>query len=78
MNTLEQLIAEKLRDGRLPDDGLPRVWRGPSKGHTCHACDGAIATNHVSIEGIGETGCDIQLHVDCFYIWRTVQHVPAS
>ena len=69
MNPLRQLVREKLADGRLPHDSIPRVWGGPANGESCHACEAVIPQNQFIIEGISETGMGLQLHVECFYIW---------
>jgi hypothetical protein len=36
---LRRFIRRKLQDGRLPRDGIRRVWSSPSDGETCDACD---------------------------------------
>src|SRR6266536_2171959 len=41
--TLSLLVRRKLRDGRLPHDGIRRVWSGPSDGYKCDACDTVLA-----------------------------------
>ena len=72
MNSLKlrQLVREKLTDGRLPHNSIPRVWGGPSNGESCQACDEVIPQTEFIIEGISAaTGRGIQLHVECFYIW---------
>jgi hypothetical protein len=65
------LIRDKLRTSRLPLNGIPRFWVGPSDGEECHACDRIIAEPLV-VEGIAsEAGGRqaIQMHVACFAIW---------
>lgn len=42
-NALLSLIRDKLTDGRLPQNSIPRVWGGPSAGETCDGCDEVIA-----------------------------------
>jgi hypothetical protein len=36
---LRSLIRRKLQDGRLPHEGIKRIWSSPSDGETCEACD---------------------------------------
>ena len=67
--TLTLLIKAKLADGRLPHDSIPRIWGGPGKGEICDACDQIITKPQMLMEGIGEGGGGIQMHVQCFWIW---------
>ena len=67
---LSHLIRQKLADGRLPYDSIPRIWGGPSNDEKCHACDETIATPALVMEGIALNGSEpLQLHVQCFYLW---------
>jgi hypothetical protein len=67
---LRILIRQKLADGRLPHDSIPRVWGGPSHGEICHACDEAIPAPALIMEGVALGGkVPLQLHVQCFYVW---------
>jgi hypothetical protein len=69
-DSLRSFIRQKLADGRLPHDSIPRLWGGPSQGEKCHACDEAIAIPALIIEGIAVNGSQpLQLHVQCFYLW---------
>jgi hypothetical protein len=66
------LIREKLKDGRLPYDDMPRFWGGPSTEETCDACDLRIEKTQLVLEGIASTRSDkkpIQFHVVCFQLW---------
>ena len=69
------LIRQKLQDGRLPYDGIPRFWGGPSEAEQCDACDRLI-TDDTVIEGIG-SACSgrksIQMHVECFAHWHELR-----
>jgi hypothetical protein len=67
--SIRQLIRQKLADGRLPHNSIPRVWGGPGNGESCQACEEVISGGECIIEGIRENGRGIQLHVECFYIW---------
>jgi hypothetical protein len=65
------LIRDKLRNGHLPLNGIPRFWVGPSDGEECHACDKIIAAPLV-VEGIASAAGGrqaIQMHIACFAIW---------
>jgi hypothetical protein len=39
---LRLLIRSKLADGRLPVNGIPRMWGGPGAGESCDACEGIV------------------------------------
>ena len=65
------LIREKLKDGRLPYDSMPRFWGGAGNGERCDACDEAIPKEELVMEGIASTPTDkkpIQFHVVCFQL----------
>ena len=36
---LRLLIRQKLQDGRLPLNSMPRFWGGPADGEVCDACE---------------------------------------
>jgi hypothetical protein len=61
---LRILIRIKLREGRLPQHSIPRVWGGPGNGETCDGCDKIVAKAQVSIEA-----GSVCFHVWCFYLW---------
>jgi len=67
--TLRSLIRNKLSDGRLPHDSIPRVWGGPGNGETCDACEETITKAQFVIEGLDAAGGGVQFHVRCFYVW---------
>ena len=68
--TLRALIRDKLADGRLPHDHIPRLWGGPGAGETCDACEEKITALGLVMEGIAIDGHKpLQLHVECFYLW---------
>jgi len=80
VEALRLLIREKLRDGRLPLDHIPRFWSGPSEGEQCDAC-GQLILNSLVIEGIASaTGGKkpIQMHVLCFALWDEERREPQS
>jgi hypothetical protein len=69
---LRLLIQQKLADGRLPRQRVPRFRSGASKGEACNACDEVIAGRQLWIEGIALAGGgrrDLRLHVQCLYLW---------
>jgi hypothetical protein len=69
---LRLLIRQKLQDGRLPLNSMPRFWGGPSDGEVCDACDKPITKEQLVMEGIASTLRDtkpVQFHVRCFHIW---------
>ena len=71
-DTIRTLIREKLKDGRLPLNSMPRFWGGPADGEVCDACDTPITKQQLVMEGIASTLSDkkpIQFHVRCFHIW---------
>jgi len=69
--SLRLFIRRKLGDGRLPHDGIKRVWSSPSDGETCDACETVLAKDQLLMEGItldlGRKA--FQLHVRCFQLW---------
>jgi len=74
--TLRLIILEKLADGRLPHDSIPRVWGGPGAWETCNACEEMITHEQWIMEGIStDPQGSVQLHVECFFIWDTERQV---
>jgi hypothetical protein len=70
-DALRALIRQKLRNGRLPTDHIPRFWAGPSEGETCNACERLI-TEPLVVEGISASvggSKPLQMHVGCFALW---------
>jgi hypothetical protein len=68
---LRSLIRRKLQAGRLPHEGIKRIWSSPSDGETCDACDAVLAQDQMLMEGITlDLGRrPLKLHVRCFQIW---------
>ena len=76
---IRTLIREKLKDGRLPLNSMPRFWGGPADGEVCDACDKPITKQQLVMEGIASTLSlsdhqpkgkkPIQFHVTCFQMW---------
>jgi hypothetical protein len=75
------LIREKLKDGRLPYDSMPRFWGGPGNNEWCDACDALITNQELVMEGISSTPADkkpVQFHVVCFHLWDHERREPKS
>lgn len=66
-----QLIRGRLSDGRLPSNGVARVWGGVGRGEVCDGCEKTITVVDFIFGGAstsaGQPG--IQMHVECFRIW---------
>jgi hypothetical protein len=79
-HSLLLMIRQKLTDGRLPFNSIPRVWGGPGRGETCDACEGDISKEEFVIEGISLAAGrkPLQLHVECFYLWERERHLVAN
>jgi hypothetical protein len=74
--TLRLMIQEKLADGRLPHDHIPRVWGGPGDGETCDGCDEIVTKAQMIMEGLsGKDSGGVQFHVACFYVWDMERQV---
>ena len=76
---LQLIIRQKLHDGTLPYNSIPRVWGGPGNGEACDACDGIITKDEWVIEGISLAGGrkPLQLHAECFHLWEQERHTLA-
>jgi hypothetical protein len=75
---LRILIQQKLDDGRLPQNSIPRVWGGPGNGENCLACDEVVLAGQLLMEGIStdtNNRMGVQFHVKCFYLWDTLRKV---
>lgn len=70
MDSLRLLIREKLVDGRLPSEPMPRVWGGPGNGETCDACDQRVVKPELVIEGQTKQGRAVFFHPRCFNAWQ--------
>ena len=78
-DALRVSIRQKLQDGRLPLNSMPRFWGGPADGEVCDACDKPITKQQLVMEGIASTLGDkkpIQFHVSCFQIWDAERRAP--
>jgi hypothetical protein len=78
-DSLRILIRAKLADGRLPRDGIPRVWGRPGNGETCVACEAEITRSNFMMEGVGEGLRAVQqFHIQCFYVWDSERDAPGG
>jgi len=75
-SAIRLLIQQKLADGRLPHDSIPRVWGGSGAGETCDACNEVITKAQFVMEGVGAEHKAVQFHVLCFQLWDSVRTVP--
>ncbi len=73
---LRLMIREKLADGRLPHDSIPRMWGGPGNGETCDGCGEAVAKTQMLMEGLSAKARGVQFHVACFHVWDVERQVP--
>ena len=80
-NAVRHLIRDKLNDGRLPYDSMPRFWGGAGADERCDACDEAISKEELVMEGIASTPSNkkpIQFHVVCFQLWDAARRAAKS
>ena len=79
---LSLVIRDKLANGVLPHDSIPRIWGGPGQGERCDGCEEIVTKPQMLMEGISEDAHGIQMHVRCFYVWdnerRAVGHEPSG
>ena len=80
--TLRLMIQDKLADGRLPHNYIPRVGGGPGNGEICDGCDETVTKAQMVMEGLSGKDRDVQFHVTCFYVWdatrRDLGHKPSG
>jgi hypothetical protein len=76
---LRILIREKLADGRLPHNHIPRMWGGPGSGETCDGCDEVVTSTQMLMEGLskdsGTKDSGVQFHITCFHLWDVERQV---
>lgn len=77
--TLRLLIREKLADGRLPHDHIPRMWGGPGNGETCDGCGEIVTKTQMLMEGLskddGPAASGVRFHIACFHLWDVERQV---
>ena len=69
------MIRQKLVDGRLPHNHIPRMWGGPGAGEACDGCGESVSKAQMLMEGIDEEGSGVQFHVACFHVWDVERQV---
>jgi len=81
---LRTLVRQKLLDGRLPLDKIPRLRGGPADGEVCDACDKPITKQQLVMEGHSppsdrpKNKKAIQFHVACFQVWNDERRKPRA
>ena len=79
---LRVIIRDKLKNGVLPHDSIPRIWGGPGQEERCDACEELVAKRQMLMEGLSDDGHGIQMHVQCFYVWdnerQAIGHTPSE
>ena len=79
---LRVLICQKLSDGRLPRNGLPRVWGSMGDGQQCLVCDTFVTKTEFVMEGQlvrdGRAPTDASFHVLCFHMWDDERQRPPA
>jgi hypothetical protein len=73
---LRTLIQEKLAEGRLPHDHVPRIWSGPGNWEICDGCGETVTRAQTLMKGLDGRGRGVQLHATCFYLWNVERQVP--
>ena len=73
--TLRLMIHDKLADGRLPHNHIPRMWGGPGNGEICDGCGETVTKTQVVMEGLSGKDRDVQFHVTCFHVWDATRQV---
>jgi hypothetical protein len=74
--TLRLMIQDKVADGRLPHNYIPRVGGRLGNGETCDGCGETVTKTQVVMEGLsGRAGRGVKFHVACFYVWDATRRV---
>lgn len=75
-STLRLMIQDKLVNGRLPHNYIPRVGGGLGNGETCDGCGETVTKTQVVMEGLsGKARSVVQFHGVCFYVWDATRRV---
>jgi hypothetical protein len=72
---LRLMIREKLADGRLPHDSIPRMWGAPGNGEICDGCGEIVTKTQMVMEGLSTKDRGVQFHVTCFHVWDVERQV---
>lgn len=73
LDALHLLIAQKLADGRLPQEIPSRISGLPAHGEPCDACEGVIEPAQFVMRG-----GTLQFHVDCLFHWDVARQAPPA
>jgi hypothetical protein len=73
--TLRLMIQDKLANGRLPHNHIPRVGGGLGNGETCDGCGETVTKAQVVMEGLSGKHRGVQFHAACFYVWDATRQV---
>jgi hypothetical protein len=73
--TLRLMIHDKLADGRLPHNFIPRIGGGLGNGETCDACAEPVTKAQVLMEGLSGKDRGVQFHATCFHVWDATRQV---
>jgi hypothetical protein len=73
--TLRLMIQDKLADGRLPHNHIPRMWGGPGNGEICDGCDETVTKAQMVMEGLSGKDFGVQFPLACFYVWDATRRV---
>ena len=78
--SLRLYIQRRIRDGRLPHDGITKVWSSPSAGEKCDACEAIVSLEQLVMEGNTRApgGRPFTFHVRCFQIWDSETRSASS
>ena len=68
---LRRLVNEKLADGRLPLNSIPRAWGGPGNGGDLRCVRDDFTRLEFIMEGISRAPGKkpLQMHVGCLHLW---------
>jgi hypothetical protein len=68
--TLDAVVREKLRAGRLPREQPLKFWTSIGSGKPCAACDEPILPSQTQYEGqYYDDRAPLFLHVRCHQLW---------
>jgi hypothetical protein len=73
--TLRLMIQDKLADGRLPHNYIPRVGGGLGNGEACDGCGESVTKTQVVLKGLSGKHHSVQFHGACFYVWDARRQV---
>jgi hypothetical protein len=72
---LQEVIRQRIYDGRLPRNHLIELGHGQGIGQACDACGSIIArTQRMTVRMSADDWRTLRLHDACFQIWATEKH----